>query len=123
MKNIIYIFSIILISLSAWPLYAEESRLETDITESLTEITSEKTANLEDFDSFEDITDQERLSLIKDLDFSENLKVWETLKIDVSWIENDLKRNIKWEIEFEWNLKWSSTKIWNIYEYTFESHW
>ena len=79
MKNIIYIFSIILISLSAWPLYAEESRLETDITESLTEITSEKTANLEDFDSFEDITDQERLSLIKDLDFSENLKVWETL--------------------------------------------
>ncbi len=127
MKYIIWIIACFITPIVwGWYVHANlqtQNSLENNITESLSDIWSSWADSEDSSKLFDDLTEQERLNLMKDLDFSENLKVWETLKIDVWGIEKELKKNIEWEIEFEWNLKWSSTKIWNIYEQKFDTSW
>ncbi len=125
MKPILTLITTLLLLLFACQnSYAEEN---IDGIATITELTADDISTPNDNgtswdNAFANLTEEQRGNLIRNLDFNENLKMWETLKIDASGIENDLKKNSNAEFEFEWNLKGSSTKIGNIYEQTFDNY-
>lgn len=59
---------------------------------------------------------------IKQWDFHTNTKLWETTTIDLSSIEKKLWEKLDSKVEFEWNVKWSTTQVWKIFKKQFEKY-
>lgn len=57
----------------------------------------------------------------KELD--QNIKVWGEIKYDLSDIEKKLLKNYNLKVEFEWSLKWTTTKKWSIFKRKFSDFW
>jgi len=62
-------------------------------------------------------------SELKNLNFSKNNQVWDSIIYDLSNIEKRLLKEYWSKIEFEWSLKWATTKKWSIFERKFSTSW
>ncbi len=61
--------------------------------------------------------------LIDNNSFRKNIKVWETINIDLWIIKDQLIKKLNKKVEFEWSLKWSTTQIGTLFEKKFEKYW
>jgi len=55
-------------------------------------------------------------SELKNLNFSKNNQVWDSIIYDLSNIEKRFLKENWSKIQFEWSLKWATTKKWSIFE-------
>lgn len=62
-------------------------------------------------------------NIFNEIKLNKNIELWKTLNIDLSSIEKELEEKYSSKIIFKWDLKWTTTKKWNIFEKVFEKDW
>ena len=65
----------------------------------------------------------ENKEFIEDIDYKQNIAVWESWIVDLNDLAKDLNEKYSSQILFEWDTRWESTRVWAKYEKSFENFW